>query len=146
MPAVDWIGLTFNIFVQFGHCMMLLFKLTTLSEPGWDTNEVKKRANVLDMIERTSQRFSSLHRLLEQANGVGIEEHSVFFKATRLTQGLKALFLAKMTSIALLSEGQSSDDLSTANSFEEYSALDDSVMDLADDPWLTEIFASWVDF
>jgi hypothetical protein len=139
VPLVDWIGTTFSIFAQFSHCIILLFKLTTLEEPGWDTNEVKKRADLLNILEGLAQRLDSIPRLLGLVDAVGTGESGLFFKSSRLIRGIRASFLAEMAPTPLQTDVQPNGNPDTAEFIGESLVPDDIAMHLADDPWLTDI-------
>lgn len=146
MPLIDWIGTTFSIFAQFSHCIILLFKLTTLDEPGWDTGEARKRADLLDILERLAQRLDSIPRLLELVDAVDTGESGLFFKSSRLIRGMKASFLAEMALTPLQTDVQLNGNPNTAEFIGESSVPDDIVMHFADDPLLTDILVSSWDF
>jgi hypothetical protein len=132
LPLVDWIGIPFGIWTQFSQCLTILFRLSTLSEPGWDTEEVRKRADVLDILEGLAQGSERLTESVGLVDSMGAGESGVFFKAPPLIRGMKAKFAAEMTpATSERGETPSTDDV-----------LDDFAMCFADDPWLTEMFAS----
>ena len=143
MPLTDWIGVTCVIFSQLGHCIMLLFKLTTLDEPGWDTDEVKKRADLVDMLERIAIRFDDIPSALGVADADSTGETGLFFKSSRLIRGLRALFLAELGTTSLQTNVQSNGSSVMAEFTGVSSVADDLAMNFADDPWLADIFESW---
>jgi hypothetical protein len=126
LPLVDWIGIPFSIWTQFSQCLTILFRLTTLNERGWDTAEVRKRADVLDIIEGLAK---GSERLAELVDLVDMGEDSVFFKVPPLLRGLRAKFAAEMT-------------LQSGDSHGIVGVSDDFAMCFADDPWLMEMFAT----
>jgi hypothetical protein len=126
LPLVDWIGVPFSIWTQFSQCLTILFRLSILNERGWDTAEVRKRANVLDIIEDLAK---SSERLAELVDLADTGENSVFFKAPPLLRGLRAKFAAEMT-------------LQTGDSHSTVEVSDDFATCFADDPWLMEMFAT----
>jgi hypothetical protein len=130
LPLVDWIGIPFGIWTQFSQCLTLLFRLTTLDEPGWDTEEVRKRADVLDILEGLSQGSERLAESVGMVDATG--ESGVFFKAPPLIRGMRAKFAAEMTS-ATSQMGDSTNAIENPGDF---------AMCFADDPWLAEMFAS----
>jgi hypothetical protein len=134
----DWIGITFSIFIQFGHCLMLLFKLASLDEPGWDKGEVMRRANLLDILEFFAQRLDDIPGLLGMRDTANLGESGLFFKSSRLLRGIKALFASKL---ALNSQ---SGEVSGFTEFDDGMSLpDDIAMELLEDPWIPDLFSSW---
>lgn len=140
IPLPDWIGITFSIFTQFGHCLMLLFKLGTLDEPGWDTGEVMRRANLLDILEFFAQRLDDIPRILGMTDTTNVGESGIFFKSSRLLRGIRAVFASKM---ALNSQ---SGEISSLAEFDDGLSLPgDIAMELLEDPWIPDLFSSWWD-
>lgn len=142
MPLTLWAGINVDTFAQFTHCLVVLFRLTTLDEPGWDLNEVRKRADVLEILDRSCEIIDRVPGALGIVDAVG-PRRGLFFKTNYLLRAIKALFLSGMsTSIPgdtsrssnLGGGDNSSSDLSTA------SPLDDGfLMDLSDEPWFSEM-------
>ncbi|ETS73708.1 hypothetical protein PFICI_14654 [Pestalotiopsis fici W106-1] len=156
MPLVDWLGVTVDTFAQFTHCLIILFKLTTLSEPGWDIEEVRRRADVLEALDRSC---ATVERVPTAVGMVDAEPESphrgLFFKTTYLLRSIKALILAEMTpdgvpSAALQSpeSGVVIDDYNEGGGSlmhygTEYMFMrDELVLSLSDEPWLSDMWSS----
>jgi hypothetical protein len=72
LPLVDWIDVPYIVFDQLLHSLLLLFKLTILEEPSWDTEDVKKRANLLDIQDdNIAPNFGKLPQALGLVDAVG---------------------------------------------------------------------------
>jgi hypothetical protein len=99
LPLLDWIGIPFSIWTQFSQCLKILFRLSTLNERGWDTAEVRKRADALDIMERLTM---GSERLTDLVDLVDMGETSVFFKALPLLRALRAKFAGDMTLLCAL--------------------------------------------
>jgi hypothetical protein len=84
LSLLDWMGIPFSIWAQFSQCLTILFRLSTLNERGWDTAEVRKRADALDIMERLTM---GSERLTDLVDLVDMGETSVFFKALPLYLG-----------------------------------------------------------
>ena len=132
IPLVDWIGVSFEVFAQFWNCLTLLFKLTTLDEPGWDTEEVRKRVDLLHILEKFAQGFERLPEAVGSVDDTKKGEIGALFRAVPHIRATKAKFMADMTPVTLKSV-DSSGAVEVSEDFE---------MCLADDPWLTEMFES----
>jgi hypothetical protein len=124
LPLVDWIGIPFSVWSQLSQCLTILFRLSTLNERGWGTAEVRKRADVLDIIEGLAK---GSERLAELVDLVDTRGSSVFFKVPPLLRGLRAKFAAEM-------------GLQSGDSHTTVEVSDDFAMCFADDPWLMEMF------
>lgn len=134
-PPADWIGITFSVLIQFGHCLMLLFKLGSIDEPGWDTSEVTRRANLLDIIEFFAQRLDDVPKLLGMVDAISAGDSGLFFKAPKLLRGIKSLFASKMQA-----DGQIPDSAGFDGGFP---LAFDIALELAGDPWIPDLFSSW---
>lgn len=138
IPKSDWIGITFSVFIEFGHCLMLLFKLGSIDEPGWDTSEVTRRANLLDIVDFFAQRLDDIPKLIGMVDAASVGDSGLFFKSPKLLRGIKALFASKMQA-----DGQVPGSSDNAWSDGGMSLPDDIVMELAEDPWIPDLFSSW---
>jgi hypothetical protein len=139
VPLIDWIGTTYAILAQFSHCVILLFKLTSLEELDWDRTDVMKRANVLDILERLAQRFDSIPPLLGLVDSHNPEETGIFFKSPRLIRVLKTTISAELGQIPLQMGVQSNFDLETPEYMRESINQDDIDMLFGDDPLWSEL-------
>ncbi|KAI1213591.1 uncharacterized protein F4807DRAFT_408342 [Annulohypoxylon truncatum] len=95
MPLCNWIGFTADIFTQFMQFLVVNFKLSILNEPGWDVQEVRRRADVFKILERACQDVERVPIELGIADAEG-PRYGLFFKIPALLRDVKALFLAEM--------------------------------------------------
>ncbi|KAH6653094.1 hypothetical protein BKA67DRAFT_568558 [Truncatella angustata] len=156
MPLVDWLGITVDTFAQSTHCLIVLFKLTTLSEPGWDTDEVRRRADVLAALDRSCETVELVPAAVGMVDAdQGSPRRGLFFKTTYLLRSIKALILAEMTPDVLSGAALQSPGVGVV--IDEYSAKgssavhygaeevpipDELVLSLSDEPWLSDIWSS----
>lgn len=146
----DWIGITVDYFTQLTHILVVLFKLTTLDEPGWDLEEVRRRADVFDFLDRACESMDRVPAELGIVDADG-PRRGLFFKAVYMLRTIKALFVAElppgMLPNALPTPGSSGADYNDTAAFEgEFSISEDFVLDLENEPWLSDIFGSSWDF
>jgi hypothetical protein len=142
MTLADWVGITVDSFAQFTHLLVVLFKLTILDEPGWDLQEVRRRVYLFEIIDRSCEMLQSLPSELGMTDAEG-PRRGLFFKTTGLLMTIKNLFLAEMPSNMLTSPNSydaTSDYSSAGDSGGDYSIPDDFVFNIADEPWLSDIF------
>jgi len=162
IPMIDWIGVPFCVHFQFGHSIMLLFKLNILDEPGWDPEELRKRIDLLEVLERGAQRLDDISKV----RGVTTEEgdspeepKSILRRAPKLLRRLAGLLKAELercmeakaqtpSQVDTQSSGYGS--ASSASSTAEFGtgALipDDVMMNLVNDPWVADMFNTWWEF
>ncbi|KAI0873121.1 hypothetical protein GGS24DRAFT_464915 [Hypoxylon argillaceum] len=137
MPLFDWIGINVDVFAQFTHCLVVLFKLTTLETPGWDLEEVQRRANVFEILDRAAETVDRVPATLGIVDAEGLRR-GLLFKTSYLFRAIKTLFLAEMGpqkqqqslpaaeggSLGFVDDGYFPDDFLTS---------------LWDEPWLSDI-------
>jgi hypothetical protein len=141
MPTIDWVGINVDIFAQFTHCLVVLFKLTTLIETGWDLGEVRRRADVFHIIDHSCETIDRVPATLGIVDADG-PRRGLFFKTTYLLRAIKTLFLAEMPPDLRQNDLQSPDNggSSTTTDFVgEVSFPDDFLLTLSDEPWLSDI-------
>ena len=136
ISAFDSLGITFTISSQLAHSVIVLFRLSTLDEPGWDKQEVRKRADLYDVLERTAQAYESLIRVHGMVDDTGTGESGMLFKAPFLIRGMKANFRAEM---APESDFSASSGDHIVGPFGEPLLMDDTMIYLPDDPLFTEL-------
>lgn len=54
IPVASYPGLPFSVVSQIVRCLGLLYHLSTLDEPGWDKDNVKATADIVDIITRVA--------------------------------------------------------------------------------------------
>jgi hypothetical protein len=142
LPPVDMIGIHVDNFTQFLHCIVVLFKLTIYEAPGWDPSEVRKRLDVFQVLDSTYQQIDDTATAAGLVDADG-PRSGLFFKAKHLWRAIKALLAAEMpTEMTLVSLEQhpAQPTPEDANGILEDVPMDDFIMGLADEPWLSDIF------
>jgi hypothetical protein len=142
MPLDDWVGMNVDIFAQFTHLLVVLFKLTTLQEPDWDLEEVRMRADLFDILDRSCDMLQGLPLAVGITDADG-PRRGLFFKSTDLLKTIKALFLAEMSSSMhpILPSHDNVGEYSSADDLGGDSLIsDDFMLNLANEPWLFDIF------
>ncbi|KAL6815337.1 hypothetical protein GGI42DRAFT_338665 [Trichoderma sp. SZMC 28013] len=65
LPILDWVGISVDYVTQLTHCLVVLFKLNTLKEPGWDLLETRKRADVIQILDQYAEKVESALEIIE---------------------------------------------------------------------------------
>jgi hypothetical protein len=60
IQSADYVGLSFSIISQLIHCLIALYKLSTLDDPAWDKDAVRKRIDVLSILDQFIYNITSL--------------------------------------------------------------------------------------
>ena len=141
MRPADWYGMDVEMFAQFTHCLVVLFKLTSLSEPGWDVEQVKKRADLFSIIDHFAGAVEAVVKEVGLIDAPG-PRRGVFFQAPQLLMAIKALFMIEMgqedalpmsVEVPALQEGDHDESLVMP-------LTDEFLWALADEPWLSDMF------
>ncbi|KAH8194399.1 hypothetical protein TruAng_011432 [Truncatella angustata] len=137
LPLVDAIGTHVDNFTQFLHSIVVLFKLSTLEEAGWDLEEVRSRADIFGILDSTSRQIEGIVDVNGMVDADG-PRSGLFFKAKYLWRAIKALLQAEMP--AHLSKSADADNGDAPATLVEEIPMDDFMMNLAYEPWLSDIF------
>lgn len=149
MPLIYWTGVSMDTFSQLTHSLVVLFRLTTHNEPGWDQDEVRRRADVLSILDQACDTIDQIPPTLGIVDADG-PRSGLFFKTTYLFRAIKTLFMREMKPKA--SEGQMSFSVpvstvdASMDAAGEPALVDDFIMNLSNEPWLADLLAmgpSW---
>lgn len=145
MPLVYWTGVSMDTFTQLTHSLVVLFRLTTLDEPGWNRDEVRKRADVFDILDRACDQIDRIPGELGLIDASG-QRSGLFFKTNYLFRAIKLLFLreAKAKGIDVeqcVSTAGQGIEAGSVPQLPEYASttIDDFIMDLSNEPWLADL-------
>jgi hypothetical protein len=139
----DWVGISVDSFTQLTHCLVVLFKLNTLNEPGWDLTETRKRADVIQILDYYSERAECALKMAgivendRLSRGV-LNKASHFFKVvkmlmwTEMTKNMPHLILEKDINEVFTS---SAGDTMVQDGFIRSLEQDSWLLDLIDDSW-----------
>ncbi|KAK3391310.1 hypothetical protein B0H63DRAFT_389631 [Podospora didyma] len=101
LPFGDWAGVSVDLFTQMTHTLVVLFKLSTLattnheSLPGWDTDDVRQRANVLAILDVWIETIQQLPGVLRIIDAEG-PRRGLFFKTPTLLKAIRQLFVTEL--------------------------------------------------
>jgi len=164
IPVSEWLGISFSMWGQDTHCVILLLKMNRREEFGWDTKEMRRRVDLLahlDTLARGMDEVVMVHGLVD-AEGRG-GQSGIFFRASHMVKAMKAGLSSELgpwardrDEMAMATVGATSHDgrpdpsreangIQTEN-FTTPAGMDDMSMFLADDPWFTEAFMSGWEF
>lgn len=140
MPLFNWIGINVDIFAHFTHCLVVLFKLTTLEAPGWDLEEVRRRANVFEILDRAAETVDRVPVTLGIVDAEG-PRRGLLFKTSYLFRAIKALFLAEMgpQKQQLRQQSLSAAQDGGVGFGDDGYVPDEFLMSLWDEPWFSDI-------
>ena len=157
IPIDGWVGISVDSFSQFTHCLSVLFRLTTLEDPDWDNEDVRRRADILGLLDYYAVTLDQVHKVTGMVDAPG-PRSGMFFKTSYLMKALKKLFVkeldpnyeekeqaaGKQPVDELMKQG----DLHTAPdiNMEEPSFTQEFLSGLAEEPWISDVFGTTWDF
>jgi len=131
IPLAAYVGFSFSMFSQLGHCLIALYKLSTLDDPAWDKDIVRNTANlplILDQIANNMGQVAKLAALSSDSTEV-----DVFTKAAKMAESVRLRWEAKLAVEPTGPTRQNMDE----------TILEALPMDFSDDAWLTDMLVSW---
>ena len=133
IPLADYIGFSFSVFSQLAHCLVTLYKLSTLDDPAWDKTFVRNTVNLLLILDTLSNKMEEGAKLAYlDTDSV---EGDIFTRSVKMTRAIRLKWEVK------LSEPMG-DSTSAAQDVDE--PIQDSFpMDFSDDGWLNDLLVSW---
>ena len=135
IPPGAYIGFPFSIFSQLVRCLITLYKLSTLDDPGWDKKGVQKTANLLLILDQVITNMEQVSILAGLDNNDS-PERDVFFRTANMLRyvrpGWEATLVGSDASkVSALPDMPNADDPSLSEAFP---------LDHYDNDWLTDFF------
>lgn len=172
MPPERWAGVSADTFSQLTHGLVVLFRLTThaaADTPGWDPAEVRRRADVLEVLDRVCDavgRVPAALGIVDVDDAGGSRRRGLFFKAKYLFRAIKTLFVREMgmgmvvdhegsaggvgvgdmMAFPPVTDASGSDVSMEGVGGSPEGLVDDFIVDLSYEPWLADLLAmgpSW---
>ncbi|KAI2783131.1 hypothetical protein F4815DRAFT_459998 [Daldinia loculata] len=138
LPYCEWHGITADLFTQFTQYLVVLFRLQTLDEPGWDQDEVRRRADVFGIIDQACIDVDHVPVSLGMVDAEG-PRSGFFFKMSRLLREVRALFLAEMPQNTQLNPAfPAADNMATGDGINTGAGFGED-MSLADEIYLNTV-------
>lgn len=157
IPIDGWVGINVDSFGQFTYCLAVLFRLTTLEDPDWDNEDVKRRADLLSLLDYYAITLDEVHKVTGMVDAPG-PRSGMFFKTSFLMKALKKLFVKELNpdykEPEAESEKQPVDELMKQGNMqsapdiamEEPSFTQEFLSGLAEEPWISDMFGMTWDF
>lgn len=155
IPASDYPAIGFTFWCQLMHCVISLYKLTTLDEPAWDHGSVRDTIDLIGVCDKIGAQFETVATNRRIASGMQPgQDHGdedMFFKSTRMISTMKARWEAEL---AMMHQAPATRSAAggVTNGFVSNMATDPLAVPMMvpddvwapDNMWLTNIFnVSW---
>ncbi|KFA51401.1 hypothetical protein S40293_03285 [Stachybotrys chartarum IBT 40293] len=149
----EWIGISVELFNQLTQCLIILFRLASVDEPNWDADEVRRRADVFQVLDHCAGIMDHVPKAVGMVDATG-GRRGLFFKGPRLIRAIKTLMMAEMARKkpqSLQAASATNDQMigqSDYRSGPEMEVMPASGVDLniEYEPWLSDLFVPSWDF
>jgi hypothetical protein len=142
-------GTNVDLFTQLTHCLIVLFKLTVIKEPGWNTQDVIQRADIFAIIDRKCEMIENVPIAVGMVDAPGPRK-GLFFKTGLLLQKIKKLFEEEMARLngGAVEAGSSKEtgypSVSTDFSMDDGSLGGEFLLNMENEAWIAGLWDhSW---
>jgi len=88
IPSYVYIGMTFSYWWGMSHCLLTLYRLTILDDPGWDRRAVRDRMDLLAILDRLKAGFDEVAVQRRRDAGQTVDEDT-FQKFSKMSSSMK---------------------------------------------------------
>ncbi len=88
IPSYVYIGMTFSYWWGMAHCLLTLYRLTILDDPGWDRRAVRNRMDLLAILDRLKAGFDEVAVQRRRDAGATVDE-DLFHKFSKMAISMK---------------------------------------------------------
>ncbi|KAL7793659.1 hypothetical protein V8C37DRAFT_377789 [Trichoderma ceciliae] len=147
LPLTDFVGMPFSLYVQLAQIHALLYRLTTIDDPGWDKDIVRNTADLGTFLERTIDLFTKAEAFYPLRGGS--EDVSIFVKCTKVLRNVRSTWEPALTQqLGGLPTPTSQVVPGTAPQppmLVDHSMMPDHELppDFGDINWMTQVFGPW---
>lgn len=136
IPIASYSDITFCLFSQFIHCIVSLYRLSTLDDPSWERNLVKQTLDIIKVTERFGVNVEQARHLRQLA--VDNYTDDLFIQSAIMMRRLKEAWSSEIAAIGAASNGQM---VAGDGEVQISSGLMD--LDMLDSEWITDMFLAW---
>jgi hypothetical protein len=121
------VGFSMSIFAQLAHCLVALYRLSTLEDPDWDRSLVRETLNFSYVLDQVVKKVAQVKIVVGLDHG-SPEDNDVFSETARRISSIKAWWDAKLV-----------EDSSERNNPIVDERLGEAPAVFSDDEWLTDM-------
>lgn len=136
IPPAAYIGFPFSIFSQLVHCLVTLYRLSTLNDPAWDKNGVCKTADLLLILDHVINNMEQVKTLAGLDNNDS-PEGDIFSRTAKLFRSIRPEWEAKLSPDDLMVS-----TIPTPQNAGETDLPEVLPMDFSDNEWLLDLLLS----
>lgn len=98
IPSFVYIGMTFSYWCHMCHCLLALYRLSVMDEPGWDRRAVRNKIDLITICEQLRLGFEDVAAQRRLDAGPTVEEDG-FAKFTRMLRTMKSSWVAELAAL-----------------------------------------------
>ncbi len=95
IPPIAYIAFPFSIFSQLVHCLVTLYRLSTLNDPAWDKSGVQKTADLLLILDHVINNMEQV-TILAGLDNSDSTEGDVFSRTAKMFRSIRLGWEAKL--------------------------------------------------
>lgn len=132
IPPVAYIGFPFSIFSQLVRCLVTLYRLSTLNDPAWDKDGVRKTADLLLILDHVISNMEQVTTAAELDNNDSVDG-DIFSRTAKMFRSIRVGWEAKLVpddlTVSPISRPQSVNEIPLPETFP---------VDISDNDWLMD--------
>ena len=130
IPHNDYVGFPFSIFSQLVHCLVILYRLSTLDDPAWDKNGVQETADLLLIVDQLINKldYAAAKLVIDDS-----PEADVFSRTAKKLRSIRLEWEAKLRPDDLTVSTIPNPQIANETPFPE-----DFPMDFPDNDWMMD--------
>ncbi|KAJ4245042.1 hypothetical protein NW762_014251 [Fusarium torreyae] len=146
MPDDEMLGINVDFCSHFMQTLVVLFRLNTHDEAGWSKEEIRKRADVIQIIDRCCIRINGLAAYVEVEESLGPYKGLLSF-TTDLLKAIRTLFSREIKSQAVADREPEAFQVSDLEMTEQdINFSEEFLASVCEEPWFVDMFdAPWYD-
>lgn len=125
-PPAAWLGTSMAVLSQMAHCIVALYRLSTLECPGWDCQMARDYANLSIILEQIVEKLAQVKPAVGLDSGTP-EDKDIFSISSRTIDSIKVWWDSKLAAEATAIETTADENMAEAP------------IDFWDDAWLQDI-------
>lgn len=98
IPSYVYVGMTFGYWCSMVHCLLVLFRLSTVDDPAWDRRAVRHRIDLLAICDRLRVGFEDLAAQRRLESGPAADEDALV-KFCKMFATMKANWAAELAAL-----------------------------------------------
>ena len=139
IPPAAYVGFPFSIFSQLVRCLVALYRLSTLADPAWNKDGVRRTADLLPIMDHL---IGNMERASTQAgysdNRKGTDTEDVFSRTAKAFRSMRSGWEARLRPVSGPVISIDTPIGSLPNHNDDMALSDQFPVDLSNDDWMMD--------